>query len=78
MKSSSFENHLNKILMAAFIVFSILTVSSGEHFSFAQSTENSTMSEQTRCIYQGSEYSAGSVVNMPGGAKTCHSSGVWV
>jgi hypothetical protein len=33
---------------------------------------------EANCYYGGVVYSPGSVVNMPGGPKTCHESGVWL
>lgn len=78
MKKLSLGIQHTKLIITTVIVFSILIMHTGVQMAFAQSTENSTIYTKTTCIYQGSEYSAGSVVTMPGGSKTCHSSGVWV
>lgn len=36
-----------------------------------------TRQDDKTCLYAGQEYSPGSVVDMPGGAKSCSSDGHW-
>lgn len=78
MKRLSFKNQRNSLVLATIIISSIMIVSVGGQVTFAQSTENATKPAQSVCTFQGAEYSPGAVVTMPGGNKTCHSSGVWV